>query len=400
MLLRRSALEEVGGYDETFFMYGEDVELSYRLRRSGRILRYCPPASVTHHSYEDCSKVKPLQYLGSTFANLYIRMKYGNAADILAIPMMGMRLAFAPEVFKGSRRKVLSSLARLLLVMPKALLSRRVGDAFFPFHDWDYDLAREGAFLPLESLEGEKPLVSVITRTYRGRENFLRQALLSVAHQTYPSVEHIVVEDGGESMREVVDEISKATGKPVSYHALDKIGRSAAGNAGLHAATGRWCLFLDDDDLLFADHVEALANALLCHENAKAAYSLSWEVVTSVAADGHYEEMSYEIPAVFRQEFDREVLLHHNFMPIQSVLFERSLYLERGGFDGDLDYLEDWTLWVRYAQGNRFEYVPKVTSMFRTPADPAVISRRVERLDAAYPVALARNDIAVRKFAQ
>ena len=398
VLLRRSALEQAGGYDETLFMYGEDVELSYRLRRNGHVLRYCPPASVHHYSYEDCNRVKPLQYSGSTFANLYIRLKYGNSADILAIPMMGMRLALAHEAFPGSRRKVLYNLARLLLVSPGALLSRRKSDAFFPFHGWDYEMSREGAFIPSKLTGGDRPLVSVVTRTYRGRENFLRQALLSVAHQTYPSIEHIVVEDGGESMRGLVENLSGVTGKQVRFIGLEKVGRSAAGNTGLKTATGKWCLFLDDDDLLFADHVEVLADALQRDENAAAAYSLSWEVLTSGTVDGHYVEAEYELPAVFRQEFDIDVLHHHNFMPIQSVLFERRLYLERGGFDEDMDYLEDWTLWVRYAQKNRFEYVPKVTSMFRTPADPAIISQRVERLDAAYPVALAKNRIAMEKF--
>ena len=36
MMIRKKVLEEVGLLDETFFMYGEDIDLSYRIKK-GRI---------------------------------------------------------------------------------------------------------------------------------------------------------------------------------------------------------------------------------------------------------------------------------------------------------------------------------------------------------------------------
>jgi GT2 family glycosyltransferase len=394
VLLRRSALEQAGYYDETLFMYGEDVELSYRLRQNCFLLRYCPQAVVWHYSYESANQVKPLQYIGSTFSNLYLRLKYGNRIDIAAVPMLAMRLLLAPEVYPGSRRAVLFSLLKLARVAPKTLLSRRPSEAFFSFRSWDYELSREGAFVEQHSLPVKPPLVSIITRTYRGRESYLRQALLSVAHQTYPNIEHIIVEDGGETMRTVVAEIDKATGKSSQFIKLDKLGRSATGNAGLLASKGRWCLFLDDDDLLFSDHIEILVNTLLEKTNIVAAYSLAWEVLTQASDldNGEYCEIDHRIPSTLRQEFDYETLLHHNFMSIQSVLFDRQLFEERGGFEEDMDALEDWVLWKKYAAlGNQFTYVPKVTSMFRTPSDSDKIRQRLDAFDLAYPLALARH---------
>lgn len=41
-------------------MYGEDVELSYRLREAGYLLRYCPAAAVFHYSYDFELQIKPL----------------------------------------------------------------------------------------------------------------------------------------------------------------------------------------------------------------------------------------------------------------------------------------------------------------------------------------------------
>jgi GT2 family glycosyltransferase len=392
VLLRRTAFEAVGGYDHHLFMYGEDVELSYRLRRAGWLLRYCPAAVVFHYSYESAGQVKPLQYTGSTFANLYLRMKYGTLRQMAMVPAMAMGLLVRPEPYPGARKATLRSLGRLLAKAPAALAARRSSEAVFSFRLWDYELRRDGAFHEVHELPADAPLVSVITRTYAGRSSLLREAMLSVAHQSYPNIELVVVEDGGETLREVVEETSRRTGLRTRYAGLPKSGRSAAGNAGLAAATGRWCVFLDDDDLLFADHVEVLVQALMANPSAVGAYSPSWEVQTRYTPDANmpYEEVAYTVLPVLRQPFERELLKERNYIAIQSLLFERRLFQERGGFDVGMDALEDWILWNVYAHDNVFEYVPKITSLFRTPADVAVRQRRNEIFAQAYEPARAR----------
>jgi len=47
-LARRSALCELGGFDESYFMYAEDVDLCWRARRAGWGVTYVPRAVVTH----------------------------------------------------------------------------------------------------------------------------------------------------------------------------------------------------------------------------------------------------------------------------------------------------------------------------------------------------------------
>ena len=47
-LVRRSAFEQVGGFDESYFMYAEDVDLCWRLGRKGWSVAYVPEAEVTH----------------------------------------------------------------------------------------------------------------------------------------------------------------------------------------------------------------------------------------------------------------------------------------------------------------------------------------------------------------
>jgi len=48
LMLRRSMLDELGGFDEGFFLYGEDIDLCYRAARAGWERWYVPEAVVEH----------------------------------------------------------------------------------------------------------------------------------------------------------------------------------------------------------------------------------------------------------------------------------------------------------------------------------------------------------------
>jgi len=49
MLVRRSAFDEVGGFDARYFLYWEDADLCRRLRARGYEIRYVPAATAVHH---------------------------------------------------------------------------------------------------------------------------------------------------------------------------------------------------------------------------------------------------------------------------------------------------------------------------------------------------------------
>lgn len=50
LLVRRKVIDQVGGFDERFYMYGEDVEWCLRIHRAGWLLLFEPAAVVVHHA--------------------------------------------------------------------------------------------------------------------------------------------------------------------------------------------------------------------------------------------------------------------------------------------------------------------------------------------------------------
>ncbi|MFZ5811839.1 MAG: glycosyltransferase family 2 protein [Thermodesulfobacteriota bacterium] len=401
VLLRRSAYERCGGYDPALFMYAEDVELSYRLRSHGYALKYVPAAAVTHHAYEAPGAAKPAQYAGGAFGNLFVRLRYGNIRDVLAGLALYAAFLIRPEPFPGVKRSLLRKLAALVPALPRLRRAKGPARARYPFRGLDYELSRGGAFVPARPPAfppGEAPRVSVLIRTYAGRGFLLAQAVQSVFNQTWPAVELVVSEDGGDTQKELVETLARRApaGTTVRHIPNPRRGRSATGNAALKAASAPYFLFLDDDDLLYADHIETLMRALSDHPECHAAYAPGLEVVTRLdPARGRYVEACERRPKGLWRTWDYAALREDNYIVI-SALASRSLYEERGGFDPEVEMLEDWNLWMRYGFGNAFAYVPKITMLYRTPFDPWAVAGRGRALHEAHPAAKARAMAAIR----
>lgn len=56
MLIKRNVYNEVGGFDEDYFMYGEDIDLSYKITKAGYINHYLGSATVLHYKGESTKK--------------------------------------------------------------------------------------------------------------------------------------------------------------------------------------------------------------------------------------------------------------------------------------------------------------------------------------------------------
>ena len=58
LMLRRTALDDVGLFDEAFPLYFNDVDLCYRIRQAGGRIVFLPEAKVTHHHGHSTRQVR------------------------------------------------------------------------------------------------------------------------------------------------------------------------------------------------------------------------------------------------------------------------------------------------------------------------------------------------------
>ncbi len=70
MLLKRAVYEEVGGFDEDYFMYGEDIDFSYRIEKAGYKNMYLGDTTTLHYKGE--STVRDKTYLKRFYGAMHI----------------------------------------------------------------------------------------------------------------------------------------------------------------------------------------------------------------------------------------------------------------------------------------------------------------------------------------
>jgi len=80
MLIRKEVLDKVGSFDETFFMYGEDVDLSYRIQKAGYKNYYFAESSIIHFKGESTRK-GTMNYVRMFYnaMSIFVRKHYGGS---------------------------------------------------------------------------------------------------------------------------------------------------------------------------------------------------------------------------------------------------------------------------------------------------------------------------------
>lgn len=115
MLMRREALEKTGLLDETFFMYGEDIDLSYRIIQAGYKNYYFPETKIIHYKGESTKK-SSLNYVFIFYQAMII---------------------FTMKHFSGKNARMLTTMIRLAIYFRAsvAVVRRSILSIFYPVLD-------------------------------------------------------------------------------------------------------------------------------------------------------------------------------------------------------------------------------------------------------------------------
>ena len=87
-LYRRAMLDEIGGFDDRFFLYCEDTDLGLRARWAGWKCLYVPEAVVEHHYSHSAGRASPLKAYYVERNRLFVLAKNFPARMLLAAPFI------------------------------------------------------------------------------------------------------------------------------------------------------------------------------------------------------------------------------------------------------------------------------------------------------------------------
>lgn len=190
---------------------------------------------------------------------------------------------------------------------------------------------------------GKEPLVSIIVRSM-GRDS-LSNALTSLAIQSYPRIEVLVVDATGGCHPPLPSTIANdsrfrlvSAGRPLK--------RPAAANFGLSTATGEYIGFLDDDDLFDPEHLTLLVRRILEPDHPDLVYAGIWLI-----------DRYHRLTRRQCHPFNVLMFLFFNLIPAISVLFHRRVIEIGCRFDESLEIFEDWDFWLQLVPHVRIERV-------------------------------------------
>lgn len=109
MFMRRSVYNKVGGFDEDYFMYGEDIDLSYKLMKASLTNHYLGDQLVLHYKGESTNKDSA--YLNRFYGAMKIFYRKHFKGHVLLNGMVSVGVVFAKSLRKFKESK--TSLARL-----------------------------------------------------------------------------------------------------------------------------------------------------------------------------------------------------------------------------------------------------------------------------------------------
>ena len=209
-------------------------------------------------------------------------------------------------------------------------------------------MPRDESGVPPENL----PLVSILTPSFN-QAAFLTDNLRSVARQTYPNVEHIVM-DGGSTDGSV--EILRHAGDSVKWRSEPDDGQSDAVNKAFRESRGDIIGWLNSDDAYFdGSALRDVVAYFLSHPDIDVVYGHCLQTTGDGTA----------IQVLWAPRFDPELQKTVN-LQMQPSTFMRRHALSDPLLDASFHFAMDYELWLRLAsQGRRFGRIGRILSIDR-----------------------------------
>jgi glycosyltransferase involved in cell wall biosynthesis len=229
-------------------------------------------------------------------------------------------------------------------------------------------------------MSAKKPLISIVLPTYNG-EKYLAQALDSCIHQTYQSIEIIVVNDAStDSTPEIVETYKKKDGRirMITNEANKKLPESL--NIGHRHSKGQYITWTSDDNFYEPEAMAILMDAALANPRFDIFYT-------------NYIEMDENDNIIRLRKFGGfgpYNLIHGNCIGACFV-YKSEVFHNLNGYDTELFLAEDYDFWVRASAQFKFLHINaspynyrfhknSLTSSYTDKIKDAIVSTQIKNM--------------------
>ncbi|MGB5896888.1 MAG: glycosyltransferase [Geitlerinemataceae cyanobacterium] len=390
-LIRKQALLEVGGFDESL-PAAEDWDLYIRLATRYHFVGVPRPQILYRVATDNMSshvlrqEAASLRVIEKAFAAAPEALQYLKPQSLANIYKYLISKAFQPplesEKYTAASRFIENIIlhdpnfrnetelltSALLTICQLSLLTPNAEKVLIPEIKLTLNTKR---FLDLIKLN-PLPLVSVIM-TVRNGEKTIKRTIESVLDQYFIDFELIIINDGSEdSTLKVIEEISDYR---IKVFSSSKSGQGKSRNLGLDRALGEYIAFIDADDLWTRDKLSEQLQVLQKDPEVDIVYSWTDYIDESgeFLREGSHFSASGDV---------QPYLLMTNFVDtVSNPLIRRHALTKIGGFDENLSAAEDWDLWLRLSEKYQFSCLPRVQVLHRVAAN--TVSANVAQLENA-----------------
>jgi len=354
VLIRKSAIDKVGYFDNRFFAYYEETDLFARFKRAGYKIIYTPKMSAWHKVGQSTKKI-PEFYLYQMHRNRFIfafKNLDNNAFLLFAYSYFVNEWLITLIVSLVKRGKITSeqkmlikagwwNIMNIIMTIVGRIKTQKLGKTYNKLLDKD---AQED--------------ITIIIPCYN-YENYVSEAILSAAEQTHPPSIITVINDGStdESIKVITNTVDSLSKKylNISFKVIDQknIGIINTKNEALFKVNTQWIVFLDADDILDKKYLEKCM-AMQKIKNSDVVYTdmLMFGAVNVTQKSLDYNK--YRIRSV-------------NFIN-NSALYRVNVLKQTGGYNKKFDIgFEDWEINLN---------LTKFTSRFSHIHEPLLNYRR------------------------
>lgn len=198
-------------------------------------------------------------------------------------------------------------------------------------------------------------LFSIVIPTFN-RAEIVSKTLDSVLAQSFQNWECLVVDDfSKDDTREVIEKFCQKDSRCRYLRNERKKGAQGARNTGLKHARFDWVLFFDSDNLMHANLLETMADAVLQDQERYDVFTCFSNVIDCQTGEKVNSFDWLNEGDVHEKLFTRDTYVDYN-----GAIIRKSKLFEIGGLDEDCPSMQEWDTHIRLSKVARYHTVPLV----------------------------------------